>query len=110
MTFLRESPSPSNLAQFLVRWILFYFKTGVQIRCAEDGGIEALVALSRQTEEQLQALALASLRHLSLEPVLKVRILQARVMRTAVRCVSGSSEDIHLQCAGAYSTQYTTVH
>ena len=52
-----------------------------KLKCADDGGIEALIKLVRQPEEQLQALALAGLRHLSTLDSLKQPIVQARAVR-----------------------------
>jgi len=42
-----------------------------KLKCAEEGGIEALIELSRHPEDQIQALAIAALRHLSLNDTLK---------------------------------------
>lgn len=69
-------------------------------RCAEDGGIPTLVNLLRQSDDLLQALALAALRHLSADDILKHPILQERALRPALRAISSNIEDIHLQCAG----------
>jgi hypothetical protein len=71
-----------------------------KLKCAEDGGIAALISLCRHTEEQLQALALASLRHLSLHDALKQRIVEERALRPAIRCAQFHNEDIHIQVAG----------
>lgn len=59
-----------------------------------------MVGLLRQPDEQLQALALAALRHLSAEHMLKHPILQERALRPALSTISSNNTDIHLQCAG----------
>ena len=66
-------------------------------KCADEGGIEALIKLVRQPEEQLQALALAALRHLSTLDSLKQPIVQARAVRPALRAITNTNEDIYLQ-------------
>jgi hypothetical protein len=45
-------------------------------RCADDGGIKAMIILTRHPVEQLQALAFAGLRHLSVEESLKGPIVK----------------------------------
>jgi len=71
-----------------------------RLRCAEDGGIPALIALCRQPEEQLQALALSALRHLSLQVSLKKPMLDERCLRPVNRAITTQNEDVHLQSAG----------
>ena len=74
-----------------------------KVRCVEDGGLDVLLELSRHPEEHLQALALASLRHLSLEDSLKRTIVMERTLRQAIRCAIFPNEDIHIQVAGLFA-------
>lgn len=72
-----------------------------KLRCAEDGGIPAMVDLVRQqADEELQALGLAALRHISMEDSLKKMIVQERALRPSLKAITSNNEDIQLQCAG----------
>lgn len=72
-----------------------------KLRCAEDGGITAMIDLVRQqADEELQALGLAALRHISMENTLKELIVQEKVLRPSLRAITSNNEDIQLQCAG----------
>lgn len=72
-----------------------------KLRCAEDGGIPAMIELVRQqADEELQALGLAALRHVSMEDSLKQMIVQERALRPALKAIASNNEDIQLQCAG----------
>ena len=63
-------------------------------------GIAAIILLIRQPDQELQALGLSSLRHLSVEKTLKRMIVEERALRPAVKAIGSNYEDIQLQCAG----------
>ena len=71
-----------------------------KLKCAEEGGIVAMITLARQLESALQALAMAGLRHLSSNEVLKIPIIEERALRPVLHNAAFNDMDIHLQAAG----------
>lgn len=67
---------------------------------AAKGGIDAMVALSKNRELSLQCLATASLRHLSLHDELKRPLVEAGALPPLVRNASRANEDLQCQVAG----------
>src|SRR3546814_13409422 len=52
--------------------------TDHKVKFMDDNGLAIIIAQVRQPEEELKALNLATLRHLSIDKALKVPIVQAR--------------------------------
>lgn len=69
-----------------------------KLKCYEDGGVESLIALCKEPEETLQALALSALRHLSIAPELKVR------SRTMTMCLLSNLIIYFLRSTGTYNS------
>ena len=69
----------------------------MQERFVADGGYAVMIALCKDNSVELQTLAVASLRHLSLDDTLKRGIVQSGLLPVILRCNAGTG-NADLQC------------
>eukprot|EP00957_Ditylum_brightwellii_P200732 15302634-Ditylum_brightwellii.AAC.1 len=70
---------------------------------SKHGCIESLAALGGSRESELQTLAFASLRHLSLMSGLHSLMIECDIVEQAVRHISMAAEDLQCQIAGLFA-------